>query len=287
MNQIKLTILGSGTAAPRLERNMAGYLLEAGNKKILFDSGPGTIRQLLKLKVNLLDIDDVFYTHLHNDHINDLGAIIWSNNYGMGRKTALNIYGPKGFKKYFKILMEKILKPTKLNYGINVKEMWNGSIIKIPIKNENNKKFLIINKIDKNSMMDKNNKNNAINIKNNKYITIKSIKSEHTDASISYRIEHDNKSIVYSGDTDYSNEIIKISKNADLLILECSLPDNKKAKGHLTPSLCGKIAAKANVKKSVLTHFYPEADKADVKGQCTKEFNGEIILAKDFMEIKP
>ena len=42
-------------------------------------------------------------------------------------------------KKYFKILMEKILKPTKLNYGINVKEMWNGSIIKIPIKNENNK----------------------------------------------------------------------------------------------------------------------------------------------------
>ena len=266
---MKIVILGSGTAAPRLERNMSGYLLEAGNKKILFDTGAGTIRQLLKLKANLIDINDIFYTHLHNDHINDLGAIIWSNNYGMGRKKALNVYGPKGFKEYFKILMEKILRPAKLNYGINVKEMWDDSIIKIPI---NKKKYSIINESNK-----------IINNKNN--LIIESIKSKHTDASVSYRIEYNRKSIVYSGDTDYSNEIIKISKKADLLILECSHPDNMKAKGHLTPSLCGKIAAKANVKKLVLTHFYPEADKVDVKGQCAKGYKGKIILAKDFMKI--
>ena len=263
MPKVKVTILGSGTAAPRLDRNMSGYLFEAGKKKILFDSGAGTIRQLLKLKINLLGIDNIFYTHLHNDHINDLGAIIWSSNYGMKRKKPLNIYGPKGFKKYFKVLMGKILKPAKLNYGINVKEMWDNSIIKIPINGKNNE---IIN-----------NKNNII---------IKSIKSKHTDASVSYRIEYNNKSIVYSGDTDYSNEIIKISKNADTLILECSFPDNKKVEGHLTPSLCGKIATKANVKKLVLTHFYPEADKVDIKKQCNKEYNGNIILAKDFMKIR-
>src|SRR3989338_5170048 len=166
---MRITILGSGTAAPRSERNMSGYLLESGNKKILFDSGAGTIRQLLKLKVDLLDIDDIFYTHIHNDHINDLGAIIWSNNYGMKRKKLLNIYGPKGFKGYFKILIEKILKPTKLNYRINAKEMWNNSIIKMPL-----------------------------NEKNNENIVIKSIESKHTDASVSYRVEYNNKSIVYS-----------------------------------------------------------------------------------------
>jgi len=269
---MKLTILGSGTAAPRLSRNMAGYLLEIANKKILFDSGAGTIRQLLELKVNLLDIDDIFYTHLHNDHINDLGAIIWSNNYGMKRKKPLNIYGPKEFKKYFKMLMDRILKPTKLNYSINVKEMWNNSIIKMPLNEKNNEKYPI------NKKSNKKNKNN---------IVIKSVKSKHTDASVSYRIEYGNKSIVYSGDTDYSNEIIKLSKNADLLILECSNPDGRKVKGHLTPSLCGRIATKAKVKKLVLTHFYPDADKVDVKGQCSKEFNGKIILAKDFMKIKP
>ena len=283
---MKITVLGSGTAAPRLERNMSGYLLEAGNKKILFDSGPCTIRQLLKLKADLLDIDDVFYTHLHNDHINDLGAIIWSNNYGMKRKKPLNIYGPKWFKSYFKILMEKILKPTKLNYQINVKEMWNNSIIKIPIIDDFNNSKTMTN----NSMNNKLIKNNSITNKIKNYkndIIIKSIKSKHTDASVSYRIEYNNKSIVYSGDTDYSNEIIKISKNADVLILECSYPDGKKAKGHLTPSLCGKIATKANVKRLVLTHFYPEADKVNIRGQCAKEYKGKITLAKDFMEIKP
>ena len=96
---MKLTVLGSGTAAPRLDRNTPSYLLEIGNKKLLFDSGPGTIRQLLKLKVNLLDIDHIFYSHLHNDHISDLVAIIWADNYGIFRKKPLNIYGPKGFKK--------------------------------------------------------------------------------------------------------------------------------------------------------------------------------------------
>ncbi len=112
---------------------------------------------------------------------------------------------------------------------------------------------------------------------------IKSIKSKHTDSSVSYRIEYNGKAIVYSGDTDYSGEIIKISKNADLLILECSFP--YKAEGHLTPDLCGKIAAKANAKKLVLTHFYPECELIDIKKQCSKEYNGKIVLAKDFMKI--
>jgi len=247
---MKLTILGSGTAVPRLNRNMSGYLLESENQKILFDSGPGTIRQLLKLKINLLDINHIFYTHFHNDHINDLPAIIWCNNYGTLRKKPLSLYGPKGFIKYFNILMKQILKPPTLNYKIEVKEMTKQSI-------------------------------NSIN-----NILIKSIKSKHTENSISYRIEHKNKSIVYSGDSDYSNNIIEISKNADLLILECSFPDNNKAKGHLIPSLCGKIATKAHVKKLVLTHFYPECELVDIKKQCSKEYSGNIFLAKDFMRFE-
>jgi len=250
---MKFTILGSGTAVPRLNRNMSSYLLEVSNNKILFDSGPGTIRQLLNINIDILDIGHIFYTHLHNDHVNDLGAIIWSNNYGMHRQKTLNLYGPKKFKKYYKMLVRKVLKPTKLYYDININEMWNNSTIKIPTKNGD--------------------------------VTIKSIKSKHTDNSISYRIEHDNKSIVYSGDTDYAKEIIEISKNADLLVLECSFPNNKKVKGHLTPHYCGKIATKANVKKLVLTHFYPECDLFDIKQQCKKEYKGEIVLAKDFMTI--
>ena len=278
---MNITILGSGTAAPRLERNMAGYLFEAKGKKILFDSGAGTIRQLLELKINLLDIDDIFYTHLHNDHINDLPAIIWSNNYGTYRKKELNVYGPKEFKRYFNILMKKILNPAKLIYKINANEIKNSTIIKIPIINKTNEKYSITSKSNKILFNKSYNKKNINLTKSN--IMIRSIKSKHTKNSVSYRIEHNNKSIVYSGDTDYSTEIIKISKNADLLILECSFPYKKE--GHLTPRLCGKIATKANAKKLILTHFYPECDLIDVKKQCSKEYKGKVVLAEDFMEV--
>ena len=252
---MKITILGSGTAVPRLNRNMSGYLLEIGNKKILFDSGPGTIRQLLKLKVQIPGIDNIFYTHFHPDHINDLPGILVVNHCN-NFKGPLNLHGPVGIEEYFNFVKRATM--GKLNYNVKVKEMKNNSRIKIPINNKND----------------------------NKDVIIKSVKSKHTKNSVSYRIENNEKSIVYSGDTDYSKEIIKISRNADLLILECSFPDNKKVKGHLTPSLCGKIATKANVKKLVLTHLYPECDKVDIKKQCSKEYDGNIVLAKDFMTLK-
>lgn len=247
---MRLIILGSGTAAPLLKRNCAGYLLEADNKKLLFDSGAGTIRRLLEIKINLFDIDNIFYTHLHNDHINDLGAIIWSSNYGGTRKNSLNLYGPKGFKKYYNVLLKKLLNMAKLNFEIKIKEL----------------------------------KNSEINIGNIKIKTIQ-IRHSSTTNCIAYRIECKNKTLVYTGDTEYCNEAVEIAENADMLVTECSFPDNKKPEGHLTPSLAGKIASEANVKHLVLSHFYPEVLKTNIKKICGKVFKGKITLAEDKMQI--
>src|SRR3989338_6221542 len=188
---MRLTILGSGTAAPLLSRNCAGYLVESGKKKLLFDSGAGTIRRLLEVKADLFDIGHIFYTHLHNDHINDLGAIIWSNNYGLNRKKPLNLYGPKGFKEYYKILLNKLLKPPKLYFDVNIHELKNSNI-----------------KIGE--------------------ITIKTYEIKHssTTKSVAYRFESKGKSFVYTGDAEYQESIAKVSENCDVLLTECSLPDN-------------------------------------------------------------
>jgi len=90
---------------------------------------------------------------------------------------------------------------------------------------------------------------------------------------------------VYSGDTDFSNNLVTLANEADLLICESALPDELKANGHLTPSLAGKTAAMANVKKLILTHFYPECDEVDIEKQCRKTYGGELILAEDLMKI--
>jgi len=103
---------------------------------------------------------------------------------------------------------------------------------------------------------------------------------------IGYRIEAEGKSVVYSGDTDYCENIVSLAKNADVLIAECSFPDELKVQNHLTPSLAGKIASEAEVKTLVLTHLFPECDKFNIKKQAKKIFKGKVIVAKDFMRVK-
>ena len=78
------------------------------------------------------------------------------------------------------------------------------------------------------------------------------------------------------------------TKNADLFICECALPDQMKADGHLTPSYAGRIASMANVKKLVLTPFYPECgppecSPTDITKQCRKTYAGPLVLADDLL----
>ncbi len=75
-----------------------------------------------------------------------------------------------------------------------------------------------------------------------------------------------------------------LAKNCDLLILDCG--QIKPGNGHLTPTLAGQIAQAAQVKKLLLTHFYPEMEKIDIKKIVKKYYSGPIILAKDLMKIK-
>ena len=109
----------------------------------------------------------------------------------------------------------------------------------------------------------------------------------HNDESIAYRITStEGKSVVYSGDTDFSDNLVTLSTDADLLICESALPDDLKVNGHLTPSLAGKVATLANVRKLVLTHFYPECDDVDIEKECRKAYSGPLILAQDLMRIE-
>ena len=107
----------------------------------------------------------------------------------------------------------------------------------------------------------------------------------HTENSIAYRIEFDGKSIVYSGDTGYTESLIDIAKDADMLIIECSFPDELKFKTHLTPSEVGMIARASKAKNVILTHLYADCDEIDIVSQVRKHVDVDVILAEDLMEI--
>ena len=75
---MKLTILGTGTIIPSLKRNASGYFLNIGGDNVLVDCGSGVLRQLIKAKINYNDLDYIFITHRHTDHIADLVSILSS-----------------------------------------------------------------------------------------------------------------------------------------------------------------------------------------------------------------
>ena len=108
----------------------------------------------------------------------------------------------------------------------------------------------------------------------------------HSDHSVGFRIKTgEDKVVAYSGDSDYCQNLISLAREVDLLILECSFPDDQKVEGHLTPSLAGRVAQEAGCKRLLLTHLYPPCDNCDIVGVVGQYFHGEVILAEDLMKV--
>lgn len=252
---LSVTILGSGTCVPSLKRSSCSVLMETGGAKLLFDCGPGTMRRLLEAGTQIFDISYIFFSHIHPDHTGELACFLFATKYPdiERRQKLLTIVAGKGFAGFYDRLKNVYGEWIELKTGLlNIIEMDN---------------------IGKDSM-------------DFSGFTVESIPVEHNDESIAYRITGSGgESVVYSGDTDFSDNLVALAKNADLLICESALPDELKVSGHLTPSLAGEIATQANVKKLVLTHFYPECDHVDIEKQCRKIWSGPLILAEDLMKI--
>ena len=255
-NKLSVTILGSGTCVPSLKRSSCSVLMRTDDNNLLFDSGAGTMKRLLEAGVEIFDVSFIFYSHFHPDHTGELVPFLFSNKYpdGSRRKKPLTLLAGNGLLKFYENL--------KLVYGHWI-ELDSDLLKIIELDNTNH---------DMRQFDD---------------FKVESIPVEHNPESIAYRITGpDGQSVVYSGDTDFSDNLVMLSKDADLLICESALPDELKVKGHLTPSLAGEIAKRANVRKLVLTHFYPECDQVDVEKECRKTYSGPLVLAEDLMEIE-
>jgi ribonuclease BN (tRNA processing enzyme) len=103
----------------------------------------------------------------------------------------------------------------------------------------------------------------------------------HPDPCLSMRIQKDDRIVVYIADTEWSDNLIAIARDADLLLCESSLYDEflGKIPGHLTAGQAGAIAAAAGVKHLVLNHLPHFGDHRRLVEQARKKFNGQVELA--------
>jgi ribonuclease BN (tRNA processing enzyme) len=253
---MEIIILGSGTGLPLADRSSPAFALLLDKGPALFDIGPGTLRQLSRAGIPYSRIGYIFITHFHPDHTADLVHFLFATRHppNLAKREPFVITGPQGFKDFHKGL-----------------ENAYGKWLNIPPEIMTTRELSAARK-------------DRVGYE---AFAIISQPMKHSSPSIAYRIEHHSgKILVYSGDTGFCPEIIDLAKGSDLLILECALPDNKEVEGHLTPSLAGKIATQAGVKKLLLSHFYPEVLETDIAAECRKTFDGELILGRDLLHVR-
>lgn len=249
-------ILGSGTAIPLSDRGSPSLAMVIEGRPILFDMGPGTLRQLTRAGINYEQIERVFLTHFHPDHTADLIHLLFAsrNPAVLKRRKPFVVTGPPGTGRLIAALHgaypdwlglpPEMMGVEELDMGRNVRRDWGD-------------------------------------------FTVMTTPTNHTAHSLAYRVEdHEGKAVVYSGDTGFCHEVVDLAQGADLMILESSFPNGDECEGHLTPSLAGRMAAMAGVERLILIHFYPECLLTDVSAQCRTCYTGELILGEDLLLVR-
>lgn len=252
---VKITILGSGTCVPRLDRSSSALLVETGQAKILMDLGRGTMDRLLTCGVTIFDLTHICLSHFHPDHTSELVPLIFATKYpdSRARQHRLHLIGGPGLIAFYKGLQaaygQWIVLPEE---QLEIREI-----------NSPGTEPLIFDDFS---------------------ISARSV--NHGPESLAYRIQAGGTSMVYSGDTDVCDTLPDLARETDLFVCEASMPDGNKVPGHLTPSLAGSMAAKAKAKRLVLTHLYPPCDEVDIVKQARNTYKGPIIKAEDLMTFR-
>ncbi len=244
---MRATILGAGTAIPVKCYSPAGVYIQVAREHILFDAGAGTLQRLQRSGAPWHALDRIFLTHFHLDHCLDLASILFAYRLPqLKRRKTLTVYGPPGLRRLYQQLNTAFsgwIAPR--GFRLILKEI-QETRLRLPGYQVETRRM-----------------------------------HHYATKAIGYRLTARGKTLAYSGDTDYCQEIVMLGHRADLLMLECSMTDEQKVAGHLTPTECGRIAAEARCRHLVLTHFYPVFTGYDIRRRVRHSFVGRLTLAQD------
>lgn len=256
----------------------ASLLVRQGDTSILVDMGNGTQANLRKIKFNKRKLSALFFTHHHLDHNEEFIPLFISLL--LGRNDFI-VAGPPNTTKHTKVYLD--LYKEDISYRLG----------------KSNRSF----EDKKGSFVASDLKGGEVFSLNG--IKISTLKVPHTIYTIAYKFEYKNQSIVITGDLTYTNELSSFVKNADFMIIDSGgmvMENNKrkqkgpnnaskrkgknnsKKRAHLNLNDSSKIAADANVKNLVYTHFvYGKINKEDSLNKINKNYKGNVIFAKDLL----
>jgi len=231
---MRFVVLGSGTSVPDPARGPAGFLVQVGDRAWLVDGGSGTLQRCMAAGVDPRRLDGGFYSHHHPDHCADLVPLLFAMRVGPAPRVGdYPIVAGEGFRRFFEGLQGV--------YGKWIRPGDNRVIIEeLPL--------------DRASVVERGD------------LRVHARPARHSAGALHLRFEADGRSVVFSGDTAPSDELVTLARGADLLVCECAGSDGAPIPGHMAPSEVAALVASAQPAEVWLTHLYPHVDPDEALG---------------------
>ncbi len=282
---MRITLLGTGGPRPDPTRQGPATLVEAARLSLLFDAGRGVATQLARAGVRAEDLDAIFITHHHFDHIGGLADLVmaaWNN----GRNTPLPIYGPLKTDEVINGMLDYVY-ARDINFRI-AEEWAHGRRLDHPR-----------DMIDVHVVVSQ-----RIDLPNGVEVTVGQV--EHGSQSIElsldewsasgYRVSAEGRIVTISGDAVAGRELESLAANANALVMCAYLAQDEIAteeERFLTDTVlagapqAAAIANDADVGRLILTHIREKSDEEieQMRAQVAAEFTGEVIVGHDLLSV--
>ena len=246
MQAIRVVFLGTGDAFAAGGRNQAAILIQHPQMSFLLDCGATTLSSLNKYHVPIEPIDGILLSHLHADHFSGLPFLFLHYMYIEPRTKPLRIFGPERLEETI-LQLNRIMYPSEasnhLPFDLNFTEI----------------------QLNRDYSMD--------------VLQIEPFRAIHQEnpPSFGYVLKLDGRTIVYTGDTGWSDELPIRAKDADLFICECSFYESE-APSHLSYPMIKERLVNCGAKKMVLTHLGQEVLQRSQDLDMKLAYDGSIVM---------
>lgn len=258
-----------------MDRFGPSILVEAGKQKLLFDCGRGATQRIEQNKVPFADVNALFLTHLHSDHVVGIPDL-WLTGWIRGRMMPFRVWGPAGTREMMAHLEQAYQFDVHMRRDIDEKLPSQGVVV-----------------------LAKDVEQGVVYENGGLKVTAFDVDHGPVKPALGYRVEFAGHSVVLSGDTRYSENLIRYSEGTDVLIHEVMDPDAFRLKNpsvspervqtilahHTTPEQAGTVFARVKPKLAVYSHIVPP-DASDLVLLTRKTYSGPLEVGEDLMSIE-
>lgn len=300
---MRLTFLGTSGAVPTTERNPSALVIEREGDRLLFDCGEGTQRQMMHFEAGF-DIEHIFLTHLHGDHILGLPGLLQTLDFNE-REKAIAIHAPAGTRSQ----IERLISATndRPSYPVRVRQVSAGDTVldkseyeirAIEVDHQTNAVGYALVEDDRKGRFDRKKAEEELGL---------SPGPEYSKLHRGEPVEHEGRTIqpeevvgpprpgrtvVYTGDTRPTGSVVEAAAGADLLVHDATFgedhADRARKTAHSTAREAARVARDADAKRLALTHLSTRYTGRgwQLENEAAEVFDGRVFMADDGMRVE-